>query len=270
MPHHHHHEHAAGFGDLLEVEAALARELTARALDSAASAVDGPVRVAIDLGAGTGAGTLALAHRFPDAQVHSLDLSPELLERLASAAEAARVADRVHRHLVDLDEDWTGVVPERVDLAWASLSLHHVADPARVLERTLAVLRPGGVLVITEMTPTLAFTPDDLGVARAGIADRLTRALAASGYPPTADWTAPLAAAGFRAAPPEIRELTVRGDTAGRGYLAGQFAAWQERLADRLDAADLGALAGVEHELRAGSSPVTATSGRAVWVAVRP
>lgn len=270
MPHRHHHEHAAGFGEHLDREAELARELTGWALDLATTALGAPARSAIDLGAGTGAGTLALAHRFSDAQVHSLDLSPELLERLASAAEAAGVAGRVHRHLVDLDEDWTGVVPEHVDLAWTSLSLHHVADPERVLERTLAVLRPGGVLVITEMTSTLAFAPDDLGVGRPGLARRLTRALAASGYPPTADWTAPLAAAGFRAAPPEVRELTVRGDPSGKDYLAGQFAAWQERLADQLDAADLGALAAVEHDLRAGASPLTATSGRVVWVAARP
>lgn len=41
-------------------------------------------------------------------------------------------------------------VPQPVDVVVASLSLHHVADPAVVLDRVVAALRPGGVVVVVE------------------------------------------------------------------------------------------------------------------------
>jgi SAM-dependent methyltransferase len=41
-------------------------------------------------------------------------------------------------------------LPDDVDAVVASLSLHHVADPASVLDRIAAALRPGGSLVVVE------------------------------------------------------------------------------------------------------------------------
>ncbi len=243
-------------------------DLTAHALDRAASALDRPVRTVLDLGSGTGAGAVALARRFREAQVHCLDLSAELLDRLTDAAAVAGVADRVHTHLVDLDEDWTSLVPAGVDLVWASLSLHHVSDPALVLRRVLSALRPGGVLVVTEMSGSIEFTPDDLGTGREGLAARVVDGLAALNYPSTADWTAPLAEAGFARVQRELTKLTVAADTEqGAAYLAMQMSAWQNNLAQRMSSEDLVALRAAEREIRSGSSPVTQTSGRAVWVA---
>jgi SAM-dependent methyltransferase len=41
-------------------------------------------------------------------------------------------------------------VPRPLDAVVASTSLHHVADPAEVVERMAAVLGPGGVVVVVE------------------------------------------------------------------------------------------------------------------------
>jgi SAM-dependent methyltransferase len=41
-------------------------------------------------------------------------------------------------------------VPAPVDVVVASLSLHHVADPAVVLDQIVAALRPGGTVVVVE------------------------------------------------------------------------------------------------------------------------
>jgi SAM-dependent methyltransferase len=41
-------------------------------------------------------------------------------------------------------------LPETVDAVVASTSLHHVADPAEVLDRIAQVIRPGGVVIVVE------------------------------------------------------------------------------------------------------------------------
>lgn len=241
------------------------------ALDEAAAALKTEPSFIIDLGAGTGAGTIALASRFPDAQVHCIDISAELLERLDAATAAAGVADRIQAHLADLDGDWSAGLPGKADLVWAALSLHHVSDPAQVLRQAFEVLRPGGVLVVTEMIGASRFEPGDLGSGRDGLGDRLAAALAEHGQPVTVDWSAVLDEAGF--APIRYREsaLIVSASTdEGAPYLARQVRSHRERLADALPVEDLTGLDTAIEDLEAGTSGLSFTSGRAVWVAVRP
>ncbi|HET8928242.1 MAG TPA: class I SAM-dependent methyltransferase, partial [Microbacterium sp.] len=94
----HHHGFSEALAAHYERGALLSRGVTALGLDRAAPALDGPVRTVLDLGSGTGAGAVALARRFPEAQVHCLDSSAELLDRLTTAVAAAGVVDRVHAH----------------------------------------------------------------------------------------------------------------------------------------------------------------------------
>ncbi|NAZ76904.1 methyltransferase [Kineococcus sp. T13] len=268
-------EHDTGLAELLDLDARLGAPVLAAALDAAAAALGtdprSAVDLAVDLGAGTGTGTLALAARFPGARVHALDASPAMLGRLGEAAAAARVADRVHPHLSDLDGDWPAVLPGAVDLAWAALSLHHVSDPGEVLRQVLGALRPGGVLVVVEMTGAGAHEPGDLGTGRAGLGARLTGALAAHGYPVTAEWTTALTAAGF--APVQRREVAFTASARtgdGARYLALQLARERARVAEDLPADDLAALDAAVAALQEGGSRLALTSARAVWTAVRP
>jgi SAM-dependent methyltransferase len=255
----------------LELEAAVSASMTEEALNAAAAALDArPTRI-VDLGAGTGAGTLALAQRFPAAHVYSLDISTDLLTALVTSAASAGVADRVDAHLIDLDDDWSSAVPTQIDLMWASMSLHHVRNPDEVLRRAFATLRPGGVLVVSEMTGMLGYEPDDLSTGVAGLASRVIAALAAAGYPASADWSRELADAGFVSVHRRDHTVTAAGDTAdGRRYLLGQFRAWRDRLASALSPTDKAGLNRAITELDAGASPIVHTSGRAIWVAVRP
>src|SRR5206468_4917243 len=114
-----------------------------RVLDWLSAEAGEPARI-LDVGAGTGVGSVALAQRFPAAEVIALDSSEEMLEHLAAKAAATGTADRVQPMLADLDAGWPAV--DDVDLAWASLSLHHLADPDRVLADLLVAMRPGGLV----------------------------------------------------------------------------------------------------------------------------
>lgn len=256
--------------ELLDLDARLGATVLADALDLAAAALGGTPRSVADLGAGTGTGTLALAARFPVARVHSLDATASMLDHLTASAATAGVGDRVTPHLVDLDGDWPAVLPEQVDLAWAALSLHHVTDPARVLRQAYGALRPGGVLVVTEMSG-VRFEPADLGSGRDGLGDRVTAALASHGYPVTAEWTTALGEACF--APVERHEMTFEASATtadGARYLSIQLSRNRDRIAGDLSADDLAALDLAIAAIDAGTSRVRTTSGRIVWVAVRP
>ncbi|WP_166784076.1 class I SAM-dependent methyltransferase [Cryobacterium suzukii] len=257
--------------ELLDLDAALGAPVLAAALDAAYTALNAAPRSIVDLGAGTGTGSIALATRFPDARVHSLDASVQMLERLAVTAATTGVADRVETHLVDLDGDWPDVVPRGVDLAWAALSLHHVTDPARVLRQVFDVLRPGGVLIVTEFTDVTTYDPADLGTGRDGLGDRVVSALAAHGYPVTAEWMTALTAAGFAPVQRTAAALTASAQTSdGARYLELNLTRNREFLREDLDGDDLAALDAATAALKAGTSYVRVASGRAFWSAVRP
>jgi SAM-dependent methyltransferase len=261
----------AEFAEILDLDAALGAGVLSQAMDAASHALGTEPSVIVDLGAGTGTGTLALVRRFPDSRVHSIDASPGMLDRLHRAAAVAGVAARVDAHPTDLDGDWPAVVPAGVDLAWAALSLHHVSDPDRVLRQAFHTLRPGGVLVVIEMTGATSYEPADLGTHRAGLGERIVSALAAHGYPVTADWTAALGSAGFAPVSRVEADLTASaGTTEGARYLGLQFALNRARLSEGLAVDDVAALDTVIEALAAGGSDLTLASGRVIWSAVRP
>jgi SAM-dependent methyltransferase len=68
------------------------------AYDAALASIDGSVRRALDVGTGTGDGALAIARRFPDAEVVGVDLAEAMLERARAKAPQLRFerADAAH------------------------------------------------------------------------------------------------------------------------------------------------------------------------------
>lgn len=281
--HHSHHEASghdpADLLDLLDLDAevlhALLSELTGWLRELAA---DAPVRRILDLGAGTGAGALALLPRFPDARVTAVDLSPKMLRRLRDKAEAQGVSGRVRTVEADLDEAW----PQfgEADLVWASASLHHMADPDLALRRMHAALRPGGLLALVEISGFPFFLPDDLGLGRPGLETRARAALApvqAEGVPHLgADWGPRLSGAGFGVE--AERTFSVRlsaplPEAAGR-YAQGMLRRARPALDGRLDADDLAVLDalladdGPDSVLR--RDDLVIRTERTVWAARRP
>jgi SAM-dependent methyltransferase len=175
--HHHGHQHdgdepaQAVLAELLDLDAEVLHDYLSSVIDWVGElAADQPPRRILDLGCGTGTGSLALLRRFPGSEVTAVDASAPMLDRLRHKARELQVTSRVHAVQADLDAGWPDTGP--VDLAWASNSMHHMADPDRVLAQILAALEPGGLLAVAEMDSFPRFLPDDPGIGRPGLEER--------------------------------------------------------------------------------------------------
>lgn len=171
-----------------------------------------------------------------------MDVSEVLLARVEATAKAAGVGDRVRTLMADLDAGWPALAP--IDLTWASMSLHHLADPTRSLSELRRMTRRGGLLAVAEFDEPLRFLPEDLGVGRPGFESRALELLAAvhAEVVPTlgAPWAEVLDEAGWTVV--DQHDLVID-ELAPTHPLAGRYArAWFDRLAhgltDRLDAED--------------------------------
>jgi SAM-dependent methyltransferase len=275
----------AGLAEVLDLDAEVLHsylaEVTGLLAELTAAA---PPQRLLDLGSGTGTGTLALLRQFKGADVTAVDLSASMLRRVTDKVGAAGIAaDRVRTVRADLDEAW----PEDlgpVDLVWASASLHHLADPDRALAELLAALESGGLLAVAEMdaSPFPRFLSEEVEAAlgRPGLEERLHAAVAdqhASDVPYLGDdWGARLAAAGF-AVEAERRfdiRLTAPLPAATGRYAQASLRRLRDHLQDRLSTEDLTALAtlldgdGPESILRRDDLTVVAV--RTLWVARKP
>lgn len=193
---HHHNRHRpedhdeSTLADLLDLDAEVFGAYLDEIIDLVEQQISRPPRIVVDIGAGTGAGSLALARRFSDAEVIALDSSAFMLQRLGKAAATQGVADRVRSLQADLDIAWPSV--GQVDIAWASSSLHHVADPDQVLQDVHTALSPGGVLALIELDSLPRFLPDHLGQGRPGLESRLHATMAKAKWNEHPDWRANL------------------------------------------------------------------------------
>jgi SAM-dependent methyltransferase len=269
---------SAALADLLDLDAEVLHsylaEVTAWVHDLAAGR---PVGRILDLGSGTGTGALALADRFPGAEVVAVDLSAEFLARLAGKARRLGLTDRVRTVQADLDAAWPAIGP--VDLAWASNSVHHTADPDRVLAEVFGALRPRGILALAEMGALPRFLPDDFGLGEPGLEARCHAALAeamATDVPHLGDdWAARLAKAGFtiEAERTFAIDLTPPLPAATARYARATLSRMRSGLDGRISAGDLATLDtlvdgdGPASVLRRGD--LTVRGARTVWIARR-
>jgi SAM-dependent methyltransferase len=174
-------DHAAleSMDDLLDLDAEVLHDYWSAALDWVRDAAPGtvPARV-LDLGAGTGTGALGLAARFPAAEVTAVDVTTDSLARLRAKADGLGLAGRVRTVEADLDGDWPDLGP--LDLTWASMSLHHLADPGQALRDVRAITQPGGLIAVAEFPEPLRFLPHDVGIGAPGFEDRVITSLNAA------------------------------------------------------------------------------------------
>lgn len=271
--HHQRHEHhqqspedEAAWVELLDLDAAVFADLLADVLARVATLAPATVRTVLDLGAGTGTGTVALARTFPAAQVVAVDSSAAMLERVGRAAADAGVADRVRTAEADLDVAWPGGTGQ-ADVVWASASLHHVADPARVLRDAHDALAPGGLVAVVEITGSAPVLPPTTG--RPGLGDRLVAASVHAGWNAYPDWTPYLEEAGFEAV-----ERTEHHATAAPGPTTARWAhrtleRLHDHLAPHLEPEDVAAVAALLDD-PAFPAGVSARAGRILWSARRP
>lgn len=238
---HGHSDHAsdASVADLLDLDAEVVGPYLDELTAWARSHAKGGVQSVVDVGAGTGTGILALARRFESAELIAVDRSPTMLERLRVAAASRGVAGRLRTVQADLDTAWPQDVGS-VDLAWASSSMHHVADPDRVLADIHAALNPGGLLVVVEMDGMPRFLPDDV---HPGLEQRLRQAAAANGWNAWPNWTGHLERAGFTVAEERVFDISISPAPPAANRLAHRImTGMRGRLAEQLSAADVAAL----------------------------
>ncbi|MCB7135016.1 class I SAM-dependent methyltransferase [Cellulosimicrobium marinum] len=284
------HEHAHGHGhggahpddaacaEILDLDAVVFADLLHDVVARVAALAPAGTGTVVDLGAGTGTGTLALARAFPGAEVVALDVSATMLARLRGAVDAAGIGDRVRTVEADVDAGWPDVGP--VDLVWASASMHHVADPARVLRDVRDALVPGGLAAVVEMTGTTPVLPPSVGSP--GLVDRVGRAMAEAGWNRYPDWTPYLRDAGLELVERvEIEAAPTPGPDLDR-WVRTTLERQHEHLADHLAPEDVDAigafLARAGHAASGTDGPPDATpidaptarSGRILWAARRP
>lgn len=275
---HHHHGHVddAVLAELLDLDAELLVPLLDEVLDWTALHVREIPRTVVDVGAGTGTGTRALARRFPSAQVVAIDRSEAMLERLRAAAQDAGLGGRVRAVPADLDTGWPAV--SGIDLAWAASFLHEATDPARVLRDLHAALEPGGLLVVVEIDALPRFLPDDAGIGRPGLEARCHELLARMGWNAHPDWRPVLEQAGFRVVGHRRFGFEASAAPTPTPTPTGRYAhAWlrhiRSALVEPLDGQDLAALdrllddddpAAVLHR-----EDLTLRAGRLAWAARR-
>jgi SAM-dependent methyltransferase len=105
--------------------------------EAALAAVEPPPRRALDLGTGTGDGALAIARRFPEAEVVGVDLAPEMVEQ-ARLKLPPQLGGRVRFEVAD---------SARLPFADASFDLVGLANMIPFFAELARVVAPGGVAV---------------------------------------------------------------------------------------------------------------------------
>lgn len=191
----HSHNHHGSIAELLDLDArVLHRSLSDVMLWVHARASGRPSRRILDVGAGTGTGTIALADRFASAEVVAVDVSAEMLARVRDRAAVGGLARRVSTVQMDLDGSW----PElgSFDVVWASASIHELAEPESTFGKLFRIVNPAGLIAVVEMDAPPRFLEDEIGDGlEVRIHDTLREARADDNDHP--DWSGNLERAGF-------------------------------------------------------------------------
>ncbi|WP_250030374.1 class I SAM-dependent methyltransferase [Paractinoplanes maris] len=223
----------------------------------------------VDLGAGSGTGSLALARELPGARVTAVDVSPEMLAHVRSGAESAGLTDRIGTVEADLDQPWPDFGP--VDVIWAAASMHHMADPARALASAHAALSPGGLLVIAELDSFPRFLT---GTADEAV-EQLVHEEAAkrrheAGLHMHENWGDRITQAGFTAVTERRFDIDLQPPLPPAANRYAEVSLFRSRhmLEDRLSPSDLAAVEKVVAELPARTD-LSIRTERTVWLARR-
>lgn len=131
--------------------AVLQREVGRRLLERLDYIRCRPRRV-LDVGAGTGHTTTALARRYPRAQVVALDLAPAMLQR-ARGRTGLLTRWRGRAGFVGGDAEALPLATQSVDLIFSNLTLQWCNGPDRAFAEFRRVLKPDGLLMFSTLGP---------------------------------------------------------------------------------------------------------------------
>jgi ubiquinone/menaquinone biosynthesis C-methylase UbiE len=117
-------------------------------LNEVSPRINGGSEIVLDIGAGSGYFSLAVAKKLRTGKVICLDLSEEMLQHLKQTAERKGLQERIQ--LLYTAASSTGLEDQSVDLVVSNFVLHELSNPETVLREMLRVLKPGGWAIITD------------------------------------------------------------------------------------------------------------------------
>jgi len=101
----------------------------------------------LEAGCGVGAQTVILAKHSPDAQITSVDISPQSVQQAAHATRRAGIGNVTFQTADLFDLPFS---KGTFDHVFTCFVLEHLREPARALRALKAVLKPGGTLTVIE------------------------------------------------------------------------------------------------------------------------
>jgi ubiquinone/menaquinone biosynthesis C-methylase UbiE len=102
----------------------------------------------LDIGAGTGRFSFAMAKRLSTGKVICLDISEVMLEYIGRKAEKLGLRDRIQ--ILNAGASSTGLDDGFIDIAVANNVLHELSSPDGFLSEINRVLKTGGHVIITD------------------------------------------------------------------------------------------------------------------------
>jgi ubiquinone/menaquinone biosynthesis C-methylase UbiE len=105
----------------------------------------------LEVGPGPGVLTVAVAREKPDAQITGVELSPDMVSVARQIVERAGLANRIRFVVGDAGDGNVFASLGQFDLVYSTFSLHHWANPKRVIRNLTSALTDGGVLYIHDL-----------------------------------------------------------------------------------------------------------------------
>lgn len=138
----------------------------------------------LDIGCGTGRPAVRLAQA-TGCSVTGLSVSAMQVEQANARARKEGLSDQVRFQVADAME--LPFQDASFDAVWAFESLLHMPDRAHVLRNAFRVLRPGGMLVLTDVTDQHPITDEERMLVYSGL--MITSLLRFQEYPPLVEAT---------------------------------------------------------------------------------
>ena len=163
-----------------------------RALKLSGIDTTAPLHIA-DIGCGTGVASMALA-KATQASITAVDFMPAFLEELKQRASRSGLQE----HITALEADMSDLPfdREQFDVIWSEGAIYNIGFERGITEWR-EYLKPGGILVVTEITWLHTRIPEELRTfweseyAEIALASTKIQQLESSGYTPSAYFMLP-------------------------------------------------------------------------------